>query len=286
MTTIAALAERARRMIVGSQRDAIDILNGSISAVDLTLTTTLSTSGLVSGVYIEIDFEVMLVGSVAGASVTVLRGMDGSTAAIHNDGAVIRVKPTFTNNDFFVAMQEELVELSSPINGLFRVVAVDYTPRAQPNFYDATGVTDPQDVLRSQLEETTGDWIAAEVELYQGMSAAKFATTNAIKFVTYEPARLTRVWYRAAYGAITPTGNAEDSGLSSSAAHLLAYGAAFRMAIGREMARSMFEHQGDTRRAGEIPPGAQRQGLTPIAALRAEAIGTERARLQRIWGVG
>lgn len=292
-TTIAALATRARRLLIGTQRDQLDWLAADINTTDVTLTLELGNQNLTAGQIIEIGFEPMYVKTAAGTSVTVRRAMEGSTAVAHVTGDLVRINPTFTSWDLFRSMQEELVDLSSPQNGLYRVLTIEVVPNVTPNVYDLAdattpaGIAYPLDIVRSASVNPSADWHALEEEpeLLLQMAATDAASGTGVRFTTPDVNMRTRLWVRAPYGDITVIGNAEDSGMMPSSVNILAVGAAFRMAIGRELARSMFERQGDTRRGEEVPPGAQRQGLTPFAALRQEMISAERARLQKMWSV-
>jgi hypothetical protein len=283
VTTIASLAERARRLMLGTQRDKINVLTAAMTVTDNVVPVQLPTLDVTVGSAVEVDFEVMLVTAISGLNLSVLRGVDGSPPAVHALGAVVRIDPILSNWDLFVSMEEEAVDLSSPMNGLFQVITYEFVPALGRNYFNLVTDQVPLSVIRARQIDTTATWYPLHCLLIPGQNPVDFASTYALRLENYENGRRIRVWLRAEYGPITPTGNAEDAGLTGTAAGLLAIGAAYRMSIGREMARSIFERQGDTRRANEIQPGAQRQGLTPIAGLRAERISAERARLQLRW---
>lgn len=295
MTTIVSLAIRARRLLVGTQRDEIDFLAAPMLDTDTTLTVELGNTNLTVGSMIEVAFEPMYVKAVAGTTVTVKRAMEGSTAVAHALGDQVRIRPTFTSWDLFRSMQEELSDLSSPQNGLYQVVNLEITPSATPNTYDLVdsllpgGVASAYGVLAARFQNPSAEWHDLDYlpEILNQWKATDFGSGNALRFRSMEVNMRHRLWIAAPYGLITTTGSSveADSGIATTATGILPIGAAFRMAIGRELARSMFDRQSDTRRAEEVPPGAQRQGLTPFAALRQEMISTERARLQKLWGV-
>jgi hypothetical protein len=56
-----------------------------------------------------------------GNNATVIRGYNGSVAATHTDNATVFVNPKFTKFDISIAINDELVDLSTPENGLYRV---------------------------------------------------------------------------------------------------------------------------------------------------------------------
>ena len=70
-----------------------------------------------------------------------------------------------------------------------------------------------------------------------------------------------------------------DAGLPSSCADLLAMGAALALGAGREVSRNDTRAQGDTRRANEVPPGAQLGSLNAIRVQYRERLRSELALL-------
>ena len=58
-------------------------------------------------------------------------------------------------------------------------------------------------------------------------------------------------------------------------------GVQLRAMVGREIKRNFTESQGDTRRADEVGPGAIQASWRGLAALRAQRIEAEQARLSQ-----
>lgn len=282
MTAIAPLVERARRMVLGSQRVQINTLTSTITPTDLSLTLALEVSNVTPGCYLDCELETMYVTALDGAVATVLRGVDGSTAVAHTAGTVLRVNPIVSGFDIYSAMLEELADLSSPSNGLYRVSEVDLAPIANANLYDITGMSDVMEIIRARATDTTGQWFRVEARLESGMATADFLSGNAVRLDFY--CRRVRLWVKRPFGALDPA-NVEASGLAATALDLLPIGAAYRFFIPREGQRNLIERQGDTRRAEEVPTGAQRQALTPLAALRRVRIEAEKSRLDAQWPV-
>lgn len=283
MTTIVQLVQQARFLLFGSStRDRVNFLADDLSATGTALNLTLDAQDYAVGDYIESNFESMLVTAVSSNTLTVQRGMDGTVPASIIAGTLVRIRPIVTDYALFLDMQAELADLSSPHNGLYQVRTADLHVTNSANGYDL-GLADATKLIKARTSDQTNDWWRPTgVSMETGH--VDFTSGVAI-FLRGLSGRLLRVWVQAPFGALTLTAAVETTGLATTAMDLLPIGAAYRTAIGREFARDIFESQGDTRRAGEVPPGAERQGLTPFVALRATRIAAEKARLDQLWRV-
>lgn len=116
------LIEKVYRRLLSGQRDMTAILGANIDDT----TTTIKLNGVQNnmvtpGGYLSINLEVMYVLTWDGTNATVIRGYSGSTAAAHVLNDTVFVNPKFTKFDIGVAINDDLRDLSSPSNGLFRV---------------------------------------------------------------------------------------------------------------------------------------------------------------------
>lgn len=282
MTAVGQLVQRSRFLLFGGSRDAINFL-----AADPTTGPTLElandTSGIAVGDYLESAFETMRVSAISGTTVTVHRGIEGVTNTTIPVGTTVRIRPVTTDYALFLHMVDELADLSSPLNGLYQVKTTDITVIGNvSNGYDLP-IPDATLLIRARASDMTQTWGRAYgVRLERGV--ADFPSGVAV-FLSAYTGRTLRVWVRCPFTPLAIAATVESTGLDPNAFDILCIGAAYRFAIGRELVRSQFEFQGDTRRAGEVPPGAQRQGLTPFVALRATRIAAEKARLDQLWKV-
>lgn len=76
----------------------------------------------------------------------------------------------------------------------------------------------------------------------------------------------------------------DHTGLWASALDIPPMGAAITLLSGSESQRNIITHQGDTRRAGEVPPGSITGALQTLAALRSRRIVAEGQRLTGRYG--
>jgi hypothetical protein len=93
-----------------------------------------------------------------------------------------------------------------------------------------------------------------------------------------------RVVYRSVFTMpSTVYANVSSTNLLPSAYDLPPLGAAIRLMEGREIKRSFTEGQGDTRRAGEVAPGAILQSARGLQQMRAQRIAAEAAKLDALY---
>ncbi|MEB3214438.1 MAG: hypothetical protein VKL39_24030 [Leptolyngbyaceae bacterium] len=109
MTTVDSLITQLRsHPMLGGRRPTLDQLNGAINGSVTTLTVTVSNPLIRPGTFIEIGYELMYVVAATLPSVTVIRGVEGTTAASQSDDAIITVQPRWTRQQFLEAIQEEI----------------------------------------------------------------------------------------------------------------------------------------------------------------------------------
>jgi len=125
------LIEKVYRRLLSGQRDMTAILGSTITDTADTIPLKGVQNNMVTpGGYLSVDLEVMYVLTWDGTNATVIRGYQGSTAVAHSNNATVFVNPKFTKFDIGVAINDDLRDLSSPTNGLFRVdsTSIPYNP--------------------------------------------------------------------------------------------------------------------------------------------------------------
>lgn len=265
MATAASLIDKTLRALYAGTREQLNVLNGAISSTSATtFVVAEELRGIQAGAVVEIDNELIYVRSVVDGTktATVLRGHEDSTAATHADGAVVRVNPRFTRVSVFDEFNNVLSDLNG--EGLFQVVTKELTYNSAVQGYNVTGATAIDRVLEVSYDETGPGkrWprLARNLwDLRRDVETDDFASGFAVVLrAGGEPGRQLRVTYAAPFAALSATTDDVQtvSGLPSTANDLLVYGAAMRMVAWRETMRNMFESQGDTLRAQEVPAGA------------------------------
>lgn len=292
MTTAQNLIDETHRYLLPTAREAINTLNGSHTSSTTTITFNHDIPNITAGVTIAVDLELMYVWTVTPASkqATVQRGMQGSTAATHADGALATISPRFSNFSTLQAINADLDDLSSPTNGLFQVPAtIEFTYQPQINGYDLTGISDFINIL-SVRYDIPGPWKTwpelRHYKIVRNMDTADFASGTGIVLEDQAyPGRDVRVTYSAPFTHFSTVSDdiTTVAGLPASCGDIPPLGAAARLAAVRETQRNQFESQGDPRRATEVPPNSQLAGATALQRMRKDRIQAESARLNNNW---
>lgn len=283
--------ERTRRLLLSGKQEERNVLASPYVAGSGVLVMSTSLSGIVPGVRLGIGRNVFYVRSMnpVGLTVSVIGGQEGSTDANASSGAVVWVAPRFTEFEIFEEIKADLGDLSAPDNGLWQMSTVDLTASASVYGYNLTGLTDLIDVYKVLVARTTNSagllWQEVPKVQYridENMDPAIFASTFSLQLhnVVTENGNTLRVLYRYPFTVTDdPTVLMSTTGLPTTAYDLPPMGAAMRLVAPKEIQRNSMQGQGDTRRQAEVPPGAVANSFRSLAAVRAQRIASEAARL-------
>ena len=286
MSTAGAVLTRASRQLLSGTVEERNKLATTVTSADTSIVLSYDLGGFREGSVIEIESELMYVWESATATktLTVERGYDGTTAAAHTSGVLATVNPRFPRQQMLDALNADIDDLSSTVNGLFRVVAQDISYNGsdrQINITSATGIIDLLDVRLRYLADDFP--VIRNVRLQRNLPTADFPSGFAIVFDEPVMAGTLRVVTKREF----TRASTESSDLQSacfvpqSCEDILEMGVLLRMMNGREIKRNFIESQGDTRRSDEVPAGSTRDSLTNIQRLRRERIVAEAARLKQ-----
>jgi hypothetical protein len=291
MTICADLVSEAESYLYATARDPLNKLSTSIDADDETLAFDFELGGIAAGSFVAIDLELFYIWQVSSApsrQVNVARAQRGSIATNHTAGAMVYVNPKFSKFAMFTAVNADLGDLSAPNNGLFAegVVTLTYNPAIIG--YDLAGVTDLIEVLEVKYDDTgpQKEWpIIRRWELRRDSATSDFSSGLALAiYEDAQPGRPIRVTYSKPFAPfVNLTDDLAVSGLPATASDIPPLGAALRLQSMREGQRNFNESQGDSRRAAEVPVGAQLAGVRGPAGLRMSRIAAERSRLRKKW---
>ncbi len=297
MATASDLIESTRRYLFSGQSEQLNRLSAAINASVQTFVTTYALSGIQAGAVVSIDLEDILILQVNTTTSTVSdaqRGWNGTTAASHAINAIVTVNPKFTNFRVLEALNNDLLDLSAPDNGLYRIQTIDLTFNPVKYGYDLAGATDIISIaeVRFRMPGPTRTWpLIKNYALTRDMpTTGTFGDfPSGFGLILYQPAYPgfpIRVRYKAPLGTLV---NLTDdlvttTGINASAVDLPPIGAAIRLVAGREIKRSFDEAQGEPRRAEETPPQSQLIGMKNLQMLRQARIHAEVSRLQRRYG--
>lgn len=293
MATTAGLIAETRRHLQSFQREPMNRLVSPVTTASTSMTFEFDTAAIQPGAHLQLGLELVYVWSVelATKTVTVQRAQLGSSATAHAAGTVVTVNPKFPDFAILKALNDELLDLSSPLNGLFAVRTADLTFSTGASGYDLLGATDLLEILevRYRLGQSSAyrHWpVLTNYELSRNVSTTDFPSGLAL--FLHEGAgsgQPVRVLYKASF---KPLSTLEDdvevvAGLPATMQDIPPMGAAVRMVAPREIKRNFTETQGESRRAQEVPPGAVQSSMRSVAAMRQNRIVSEAGRLAQQW---
>lgn len=287
MTTAGDLITRVQQQLLAGTVEERNKLASPLNSSDQTVTFTYNVASIRENTVFEIGSELFYVWqvNVASKTATVERGYGGSTAQSHTEGATVTVSPRFPRGQALTALNSDLVDLSSPLNGLFQMKTVDISYNGSDRMVNLTGVTSILDVYDVRYRYLNDDYpIVRNVRFLRDMPTADFASGNVLAFDEGIRSGTVRVIYKAPFGQFTSESSTLVSvGASTDISDLLVLGAQIRLMSGREIKRNFTESQGDTRRPEEVSSGAVLNSMVGLQRLRRERILAESARLAKLY---
>jgi len=285
MTTVATLLNRASRQMLAGVVEERNKLASSLDSSTTSVVLSYDLGGFRAGSVFEIESELFYVweSNTANKTLTVERGFNGTTAAAHSANVLATLSPRFPRAQMFDAVNAELDDLSSTMNGLFRVVTTDLTYNGSDRQIDITSSGTIIELLDARLRYLADDHpVLGYVRLQTGLPTTDFASGNTLVFDEPVMAGTVRVRYKAPFTRATSESSdlTTNCFLPTTCDDIVETGVILRMMNGREIKRNFTESQSDTRRANEVPPGAVRDSMQNLARLRRERIIAEAARLK------
>jgi hypothetical protein len=286
MSTAGALLDRVSRQLLSGTVEERNKLASSVDPVETTFVMSYDLGGLRAGTVFEIDSELVYVWEATSGSksVTVERGYMGTTAAAHTAGAIVTLNPRFPKAQMLEALNQDIDDMSSPLNGLFRVVSADVDYNGADRQINLTGATSIIDLLDVRLRYLATDYpVIRKVRLQRDLPTSDFASGFALVFDESVMAGTLRVRYKAPFVRVSTISDSLQSvaNIPVTMEDILEMGVMSRMLSMREVKRNFIESQGDTRRSDEVPPGAMRDSFSNILRLRRDRIIAEAAKLAR-----
>lgn len=293
MTTVADLLDRAESHLLGGDRDELNRLAAAMDADDTELTVDFDAAGISEGSYLGIDLEVLYVWEVneASSTVTVQRGMLGSTAAAHDQGAIVYVNPLFSRWELLQGLNAELDDLSA--SGLYGVGSFTLTSQSPTRTYEidsllvTAGILDILEV-RWDREGSENEWpliSPRDYKLIRGLDpTGDFASGVALRIdVPLTTGRTIDVRFAFPFAHATGlTQDVEDDLFLPATAHdIPPLGIAARIMGTREAKRAFIERTDQGRR--EVTGGSSARASAVLMNLRNQRIQSELARLRRAY---
>ena len=319
--TFGDLIEKAYRRTMGGIRERAVQLQSAVSSVTNSFVVVgAQTSGILPGVILAVDLEVMYVtnwtpATVSGSTTpygtaTVIRGYNGSTAAPHAANAVVYLNPRYSRYDIGVAINDDLRSLSSPTNGLFRVGVAQLTYNPVFAGYDLGALpSNFIDILEVRYRIAPPYRTFPAIKRWKVIRWNQYSTDSAFPsgngLVLYEsgwPGLPIYVTYSAPFVKLvnlsdsvvnTPSTNDEAPPYNGYGTNLVVpnmaptmvdlppLGAEIDLTLPREISRNFVDSQPDPRKAQEVAPGAVAGSVNALITRRSQRINEEADRLVR-----
>lgn len=286
MSTVGTVIDRTVRQLMSG---TVEERNKTVSAITATATSVsfqYDLGGMRPGGVIQIDNELMYVWEIsAGAkSVTVERGWNGTTAAAHIASSIATVDPKFPRAQILEAINAELDDLASPMNGLFQIKTMEMNYNGSDIMVNLPTTDKIIDLISVSVRFISTDYPKIRrVRLIRDLPSDDFNSGCAIRFDEEVRAGRMVVVYKTPFVNVTTDAqNIQNiSGLPTSCEDILIMGAQIRLVSPREVKRNFTESQGDTRRAEEVPSGSVSNSITNLLRMRRDRITSEAAKLAR-----
>ena len=286
MATVAQIINRTQRQLLSGVVEERNKIASAVNTATTSITLTYEIAGIRQGSIIEIDAEQMYVWSVIESTkvATVERAFNGTVAAAHTNGSIVTVNPRFPRAQVLEAINDELADLSSPMNGLFQVKILDLSYNGSDRQINLPSISDVIDLIEVRNRYISSDYQQVNrVKLLRNMPTKDFGSGMALQFDQGVRQGDLRVSYRAPFTKFTTESeNVQmNGGYPESAEDILVVGAQIRLIAPREIKRNFTESQGDTRRADEVSAGAVSNSIVSMLRMRRDRITAEAAKLTR-----
>jgi hypothetical protein len=284
MSTVAKLIDRTQRQLLSGVVEERNKLALAVTATETTLVFSFEVGSIRPGTIIEIDSELIYIWEMVSGTktATVERAFNGSTATAHTVGSICIVSPRFPRTQILEAFNDDLSDLVSPLNGLYRIKSLDINYNGVDTMIDLPSAGDVIELLDVRVRYLSTDYpLIRKCTLIRNLPTSDFGSGTAIKFNETPRSGILRVTYKAPFNPMVRiTDDVQQvCGYPVSAEDILILGAQIRMMAPREIKRNFTESQGDTRRSDEVPAGAISNSVNNLLRIRRDRIIAEAMKL-------
>lgn len=286
MSTVGTVVDRTIRQLMSGTVEERNKVASAITATATSISFLYDLGGMRPGGVIQIDAELMYVWEVSAGSKTVVveRAWNGTVAATHAVGAIAIVDPKFPRSQIIEAINAELDDLSSPMNGLFQIKTMEVNYNGVWSMINLPTTDKIIDIVSVSLRYLATDYPKIRrCRLIRDLPNDDFNSGYGIRFDEQVRAGRMIIVYKTPFINVTSeTQNLQNiAGVPSSCEDILIMGAQIRLVSPREVKRNFTESQGDTRRAEEVPTGSVSSSINNIIRMRRDRITSEAAKLAR-----
>lgn len=273
-----------------SERRELDQLDGAVTSTTTSIVTTHSATGIKPQARIEIDNELMHVWSHTTSTLTsiVARGHGGSTAAAHDDDAIVRVNPRFPRQVLAETLRREVRSWPSTV---YALASAEFSVLSTTEAIDLAGLAATDQVRRAlrvqrrHWDTTDGSWPLVDAHLERRQNTTDFASGWALRFPNgFDKATDVRVTLGLDFRVPAVLDFTDDLGedwlLTPGLVDAALFGVAAMLLPGEEVARADQWNQARPRKGEDVPPG---YGLQLGGALRQQRDLLLKAEAERLY---
>ena len=281
MTTMNDLIFDVKRVAYAGLPEKINLISASANAGATTLSMDLDISGITEGTVLSSGLNVWYVkGTISTANqVLVVPGWDNSPTSSVTSGDIVYVRPKITHWHIFNALNDEIRRLSSPAVGLYSLQY--WTTESDPTYqtYAVPASATVTDIarVRFRMPGTTDVWGDLP------NSAYRYDKVNGIVQLLRMIPSGTDVQFIYKSPFVAATGIDDDvqsvCKLAETMNDIPVLGTVMGLMQTTETRRNTTQIQGDTRRAGEVPSGANANAASMMRREYNERVTEEYARL-------
>lgn len=285
MTIIGDMIADAKRQTYGSLTDQLNLIAAVSAPSATTLVMELDVSGITAGMTLSSGLNVWYVKGigVSAKEVYVIPGYDNSQQTATAIGDFVYIKPRVTDWFLFNVMNSEIIKLSSPSNGLYKIKSVQFAvdPTWQTYELASADAADFTGMLRVRylIPGTDDVWLdipdkAYRVQINQGTSYVRLLRNipsgTDIEFL-----------YKGPFTQATSLTDdpVEDCGLTATMVDIPPLGCIATLLRTTDSRRNQVQQQGDARRAGEVGGTANSQIALQMDRQYRDRVQEEYARL-------
>ena len=261
MTTIKDMVAETRRMAYGSMSEQLNLIGASAAAGATSIVLDMDVTGITPGMLLSTGLNVFYVRGTEPSTKTVfvIPGIDNAPTAAVAVNDFVYIKPKVTDWYLFELINTEIIRLSSPENGLYRIDSwtVDVDPTYQTYEIPTADAASLIGVLRVRyrMPGTTDVWMDVSAKSY---TVQMNDGVSRIRLLRNIPSGTEiNFQYKASFvkGTSLSSNAATVCGLSDTMMDIPALGALGTLMRTTESRRNQVQQQGDARVAAEVTSG-------------------------------
>ena len=261
MTTIKDMVAETRRMAYGSMSEQLNLIGAAAAAGATSIVLDMDVTGITPGMLLSTGLNVFYVRGTEPSTKTVfvIPGIDNAPTAAVAVNDFVYIKPKVTDWYLFELINTEIIRLSSPENGLYRIDSwtVDVDPTYQTYEIPTADAASLIGVLRVRyrMPGTTDVWMDVSAKSY---TVQMNDGVSRIRLLRNIPSGTEiNFQYKASFvkGTSLSTDVTTVCGLADSMTDIPPLGALGTLMRTTESRRNQVQQQGDARTASEVSSG-------------------------------